>query len=111
MRYLQIRPPTKIDSGKRIARGTQKAHRWRLDIPASVTGTRRERKFFRSYSEAQEYGESLQTARRHAGESLLERLRQRGMSVADAIEYPSSTCSINLLTLRRRPFRSMMGNN
>lgn len=84
----QIRPPVKIDAqGRVITNPKTAAYRWRLNIPASITGTKKERRFFKTESEAKEFSQSLKTARETAGTDLLARLKARGMSVADAIEY------------------------
>jgi hypothetical protein len=83
-----IRPPVKIDAlGRIITNPKTAAYRWRLNIPASITGTKKERRFFKTESEAKQYSQSLIAARETAGTDLLARLKTRGMSVADAIEY------------------------
>jgi site-specific recombinase XerD len=86
-----IRPPVKIDAQGRVIKNPKTAaHRWRLNIPASITGTKKERRFFKTESEAKQYAQSLLGARETAGTDLLGRLQARGMSVADAIEYALS---------------------
>jgi site-specific recombinase XerD len=83
-----IRPPVKIDAKGRVIKSPQiAAHRWRLNVPASITGSKKERLFFKTEYEAKQHAKSLLQARATAGTDLLERLRIRGMSVADAIEY------------------------
>ncbi len=83
-----IRPPVKIDARGRVIKSPKiAAHRWRLNVPASITGTKKERLFFKTESEAKQHAQSLLRARATAGTDLLRRLQIRGMSVADAIEY------------------------
>jgi site-specific recombinase XerD len=96
-----IRPPVKVDCNKRvISDPKQRAHWWRLNVPASITGKAKERKFFKSEADAKRYAESLLEARAAIGTDLLRRLKARNMSVAAAIEYalrhaPRSTpCSV-----------------
>ena len=84
----KIRPPVKIDAEGRIIRNPKiRAHSWRLNIPPSITGTKKERKFFATESEAKEYAEGLLRVRHDAGNDIMHRLRERGMSVTDALEY------------------------
>jgi len=84
----RIRPPVKIDEKGRVIRHPGvRAHSWRLNIPASVTGLKKERKFFASESEAKTYAEGLLAARADAGQDIVKRLRARGMSVTEALEY------------------------
>ena len=86
-----IRPPVKIDAQGRVIRNPKiAAHSWRLNIPASITGAKKERRVFKSASEAKQYAKTLLKARETAGTDLLTRLKIRGMSVADAIEYALS---------------------
>jgi site-specific recombinase XerD len=83
-----IRPPVKIDArGCRIKSPKIAAFRWRLNVPTSITGTKKERKFFKSELEAKDYARGLLAVRGSAGADLTARLKERGMSVADAIEY------------------------
>jgi len=83
-----IRPPVKIDKAERvISDPAVRAHRWRLNVPASITGRRKERKIFSSEAKAKEYASSLLAALDDAGNNFIERLRQRGMSVTEALEY------------------------
>jgi site-specific recombinase XerD len=83
-----IRPPVKVDENGRLIRDPSvRAHRWLLNVPASITGHKKERHFFRTLREANAYRETLLEAHHKVGADILERLRQRGMSVVDAIEY------------------------
>lgn len=85
----RIRPPVRIDENEIvIPRGDSKTKvwKWRLNVPASITGTKKERKFFDTEKEAKTYAQSLLTARDAAGD-LVNKLRERGMSVTDAIAY------------------------
>jgi site-specific recombinase XerD len=84
----QIRPPVKVDQQGRVIRDPRiRAHRWLQNVPASFTGHKKERKFFHSESDAKKYRESLIEALKDAGTDLRQRLKARGMSVTDAIEY------------------------
>ena len=85
----RIRPPVRIDVNKRVIPVHDKetrVWRWRLNVPASITGTRKERLFFRTEREAKKHAEDLLTAQQAAGD-LTEKLRKRGMSLTDAISY------------------------
>ena len=82
-----IRPPVKIDSSGNVIRGPKvRAHRWRLNIPASITGRKKERKFFTSEADAKRHAAELIEVRKAAGD-YTERLRDRGMSITQALEY------------------------
>ena len=83
----KIRPPVKIDQQGRVIRDPKvRAHSWRLNVPASITGTRKERKFFATEAEAKTYAADLLKARKDAGD-LIQRLKARGMSITEALEY------------------------
>lgn len=83
-----IRPAVKIDGEERVIRDPAvRAHRWRLNVPASITGRRKERRFFKSEADSKEYAKSLLAALDHAGHNFIERLKERGMSVTEALEY------------------------
>ena len=84
-----IRPPIRIDVNERVIPPhdkTTKVWRWRLNVPASITGTRKERLFFGTEKEAKKHAEELLAARR-AGGDLTEKLKARGLSFTDAITY------------------------
>ena len=84
----RIRPPVKIDAAGRVITNPQiRAHAWRLNVPASITGTKKERKFFDSEAKAKEYAAGLLAARAQAGQDIVLRLRAKGMSVTQALEY------------------------
>lgn len=83
-----IRPPVKIDKEERVIREPGvRAHRWRLNVPASITGRKKERKFFTSEADAKEYASGLLEALDDAGNNFIARLKERGMSVTEALEY------------------------
>jgi integrase len=82
-----ISDPVKVDGkGRRVA-ANQKAHRWILDIPASVTGTRRQRRYFKARAEAVEAKKHLQESFGSLSASQRSKLAERGMTVEDAVEY------------------------
>ena len=82
-----IRDPVKVDARGKVITGKGAAHRWRLNVPASITGTAKQRLFFRTESAAKAHRDSLLAVRKAAGEDLLTRLKERGMSVEQAIGY------------------------
>ena len=53
---------------------TTKVWRWRLNIPASLAGTRKERLYFGTEKEAKAHAEDVLAARSEAGD-LAEKLR------------------------------------
>jgi site-specific recombinase XerD len=84
----KIRPPVKIDKDERlITDPLVRAHRWRLNVPASITGRKKERKFFTSEAAAKDYAKGLLEALDDAGNNFIGRLKERGMSVTEALEY------------------------
>jgi site-specific recombinase XerD len=82
-----IRDPVKVDAKKRVISGKGEAHRWLLNVPASITGKTKERLFFRTETAAKSRRDTLLEARKAAGDDLLVKLKERGMSVAQAINY------------------------
>jgi len=54
-----IRPPVKVDRHERVIVGPEKAYRWRLNVPASITGTTKQRLFFRTEKQAKQHREAL----------------------------------------------------
>ena len=82
-----IRDPVKVDVSGKVITGKGAAHRWRLNVPTSITGTAKQRLFFRTESAAKAHRDSLLSVRKAAGEDLLTRLKERGMSVEQAIGY------------------------
>lgn len=82
-----IRDPVKVDSNGRVIPENGKAFRWRLNVPASITGTSKQRLFFKTESAAKAERDSLLAVRKAAGEDLLAKLKERGMSIAQALEY------------------------
>ena len=83
----RIRPPVKIDDRGRVIKDPKvRAHSWRLNVPASITGTRKQRMFFATESEAKNYATDLLKAKVSAGD-FTERLRARGMTIIEALEY------------------------
>ncbi len=84
----RIRPPAKIDAlGRVITDPSQRAHSWRLNLPPSITGGKKERKFFASEKAAKAYALDLLALRREAGTGLLAQLRAKNLSVTEAIEF------------------------
>ncbi len=87
----RIRPPVKIDQEGRVIKNPRvRAHAWRLNVPASITGLKKERKFFDSEAKAKEYAAGLLAARQDAGQDIVQQLRAKGMSVTQALEYALS---------------------
>jgi site-specific recombinase XerD len=82
-----IRDPVKVDAKRRIISGKGEAHRWLLNVPASITGKTKERIFFRTETAAKARRDTLLEARKAAGDDMLVKLKERGMSVAQAINY------------------------
>ncbi len=83
----RIRPPVKIDDQGRVITDPKiRAHSWRLNVPASITGTRKQRMFFATETEAKNYATDLLKAKVSAGD-FTERLRARGMTIIEALEY------------------------
>lgn len=85
----KIKPPVRVDINERVIPAhdkVTKVWRWRLNIPASITGTRKERLYFGTEKEAKRHAAELLDARRAAGD-LAEKLKERGMSFTDAISY------------------------
>jgi site-specific recombinase XerD len=77
----------KVDAGGKVIPGKGNAHRWRLNVPASITGTIKQRLFFKTETAAKSYRDSLLEVRKAAGDDLLMRLKEREMSVEQAINY------------------------
>jgi len=85
---LKIKPPQKIDAQGRVIKNPRiRAHRWRINIPASITCRRKERKFFESEAAAKDYTVGLLAARQEVGQDMVKKLRAKGMSVTEALEY------------------------
>jgi site-specific recombinase XerD len=83
-----IRPPVKVDKDKRVVRGPNgRAHRWRLNVPASLNGGRKKRVFFKSEKEAKDHSAGLLEAHLAVSPDLVSQLKERGMTVSDAIHY------------------------
>lgn len=82
-----IRDPVKVDANERVITGKGEAHRWRLNVPASITGKGKERLYFRTETAAKARRDALLEACKAAGDDMLARLKERGMSVAKAINY------------------------
>jgi hypothetical protein len=82
-----IRDPVKVDAKRRVISGKGEAHRWLLNVPASITGKDKERLFFRTETAAKARRDTLLEARKAAGDDMLVKLKERGMSVAQAINY------------------------
>jgi hypothetical protein len=85
----KIRPPVRVDINERVIPARDRVTRvwrWRLNIPASITGTRKERLYFGTEKAAKKHAAELLEARRAAGD-LAEKLKERGMSFTDALSY------------------------
>jgi len=82
-----IRDPVKVDANERVITGKEEAHRWRLNVPASITGKGKERLYFRTATAAKGRRDALLEACKAAGDDMLAKLKERGMSVANAINY------------------------
>lgn len=83
-----IRPPVKVDKNKRrITNSRERPHWWRLNVPASVNGGKKKRLFFQSEKEAKDHAISLLETHASVSSDIITRLKQRGLSVSDAIEY------------------------
>ena len=83
----RIRPPVKIDDQGRVIKDPKiRAHSWRLNVPASITGTRKKRVFFATETEAKNYAADILKAKVSAGD-FAERLRARGITIIEALEY------------------------
>jgi site-specific recombinase XerD len=82
-----IRDPVKVDANEKVISGKGEAYRWRLNVPASITGTSKERLFFKTETSAKIHRDSLLEARKAAGDDVVAQLKERGMSVAQAIAY------------------------
>lgn len=82
-----VSPPVKVDRKERVIVGTAKAHRWRITIPASVTGTQRKRLFFKTEMEAKAKVALYNENRAGLGVTQTELLSKRGMTVEEAVAY------------------------
>lgn len=85
-----IRMPVRVDANERVIPDgdtTTRVWRWRLNIPASMTGTRKERRYFKTRGEAMMFREGLLASCQAMGGDIFNRLKARGMSVVQAIEY------------------------
>lgn len=82
-----IRPPIKIDENDKQVTGNGKAYRWKLNVPPSITGTKKRRLFFRIEKAAKEKRDELLASRAGLSAQQLEALAARGMTVEDAVAY------------------------
>ena len=85
----RIKPPVRVDVNERVISThdkVTKVWRWRLNVPVSITGTRKERLYFASEKDAKKHADELLDARRATGD-LTEKLRERGLSFTAAISY------------------------
>jgi site-specific recombinase XerD len=96
-KYL-VSPPVKVDRKGKVIVGTGKAHRWRITIPASVTGTQRKRLFFKTEMESKAKVALYNENRAGLGVTQTAQLSERGMTVEDAVAY----------TLKNAPILSTM---
>jgi site-specific recombinase XerD len=82
-----IRPPIKVDvTGKKVT-GNGKAHRWKLNVPASITGTDKQRLFFTTEKAAKDKRDELLSNRKGLSAQQQQELAARGMTVEDAVAY------------------------
>lgn len=90
-----IAAPVKVDRDGKVVCGTTKAFRWKLDIPASVTGTRRMRLYFMSEADAKSKRDELVEQYLSASDAQRQKLSLRGWSISDAIEYTVRHAPLN----------------
>lgn len=84
----RIRPPIKIDEQGRVIRNPNvRAHRWRLNLPGSITGGRKQRLFFETERDAKLKRDELLENRQGIPARKIAELAKRGMTVEDAIDY------------------------
>jgi site-specific recombinase XerD len=83
----QIRPPFKVDRRGRRVNGDGKAHRWKLNVPASITGNGKLRLFFNTEKAAKQKREDLLANRKGLSDQQQQALADRGMTVEDAVAY------------------------
>lgn len=84
----RIRPPVKVDEQGRVIREPGvRAHRWRLNVPMSISGSEKQRLFFASEKEAKQKSEELLRHRIGVSRSKIQELAKRGMTVEQAIDY------------------------
>ncbi len=84
----RIRPPVKVDEQKKVIRDPKKKPRWwRLNVPASITGKKKERRFFATEQAAKDYAADVLENHRRLGADTKARLKERNMSLTEAIEY------------------------
>lgn len=84
-RLRKISPPVKVDRDGRLIKDHGKAHRWRLDVPASITGTQRKRLLFLSEADAKTEREAWLQLHGSLAQSLLRQLSQEGLTVEGAV--------------------------
>jgi site-specific recombinase XerD len=82
-----IAMPVKVDAKFRIISGPQKAYRWKLDVPASFTGTTRKRLYFRKESEAKAKRLEFLQRKEKVGTDHNSELSRRGLSVEEAVAF------------------------
>lgn len=90
-----IAPPVKVDRDGKLVCGSTKAFRWKLDVPASVTGTRRRRLYFLSEADAKSKKRDLVEQYLSASEAQRKKLSLKGWSISDAIEYTMRHAPLN----------------
>ena len=82
-----IGAPVKVDrKGNRI-RGKGKAWRWKIEIPASVTGTTRKRLYFKSEAEANRERSERNDSFHQVGSGAKVALANVGMTIEDAVAF------------------------
>lgn len=84
--------PQKVDEREKLIRGPGRAHRWRLNVPASANNGARQRLFFLSEADAKAQREALLRQRSAAAGAVdvVAKLAERGVSVAQALQFALS---------------------
>jgi integrase len=84
----KISAPVKVDKNERIITDPKiKAYRWRLNIPASVTGSKKIRKYRKTESQAINLKKQYEENSADISDKTKELLAMRGMTIEDAVQY------------------------
>jgi site-specific recombinase XerD len=100
---MKIGMPVKVDErGVVIRDPDRRAHRWRLNIPVSVTGSKKRRLFFDSEREAKAKRDELLRNREGLSARTVRELADAGLTVESAIAFalahaPKSTVTVDEL--------------
>lgn len=104
--------PVKVDErGVVIRDPAHRAHRWRLNVPPSVTGGKKRRLFFQTEKEAKAKREELLQHRAGLSGHALDQLATRGMTVEDAIAFavahaPHTNITVGVLAEEFKKYRA-----